>query len=381
MGSATEGKARFIVMKIMELCLSPDLGGLELYVYRASMKLAETDKVHAVINQKGKLAERFRNTDLPVSYLDKGFKVLPLFSALKLAGIIDRCDIDVIHMHWGRDLSVAALAKWFSKKKPRLVYTRQMQITRNKDDIYHRFLYKQVDVFITITKVLAKLARSFLSEADKHKVVPLYYGVEEPDKFLSQDEKQQLRKKAGFVESDFIVALFGRIEEYKGQHVVIDAIARLKQQDNAVKGLIVGHAMDKEYFSAIKSSVRERGIEHDIHFMDFVENPQEWMQACDVVVLATKEETFGLVLAEAMQSGVAVIGTNSGGVPEIIDHDKNGFLFEYGDEINLCKYILELKEDENKLLQYAKAGQEKAKQLFDINKHYVELRKLLAGTR
>ena len=379
MGTAAEGKARFPVMKIMELCLSPDLGGLELYVYRASMKLVETDKVHAVINQKGKLAERFRDTELPVSYLNKGFKVLPLFSALKLAGIIDRYDIDVIHMHWGRDLSVAALAKWFSKKKPRLVYTRQMQITRNKDDIYHRFLYKQVDVFITITKVLAKLARSFLSEADKHKVVPLYYGVEEPDKFLSQDEKHQLRKKAGFVESDFIVALFGRIEEYKGQHVVIDAIARLKQQGNAVKGLIVGHAMDKEYFSAIKNHVKENGIEHDIHFMDFVENPQEWMQACDVVVLATKEETFGLVLAEAMQSGVAVIGTNSGGVPEIIDHDKNGFLFEYGDVINLCKYILELKEDENKLLQYAKAGQEKAKQLFDINKHYVELRKLLAG--
>lgn len=367
-------------MKIMELCLSPDLGGLELYVYRASMKLAQTDKVHAVINQKGKLAERFRDTDLPVSYLDKGFKVLPLFSALKLAGIIDRYDIDVIHMHWGRDLSVAALAKWFSKKKPRLVYTRQMKITRNKDDIYHRFLYKQVDVFITITKVLAKLARSFLSEADKHKVMPLYYGVEEPDKFLSEDEKQQLRKKAGFVESDFIIALFGRIEEYKGQHVVIDAIARLKQQGNAVKGLIVGHAMDNEYFSAIKNRVKENGIEHDIHFMDFVENPQEWMQACDVVVLATKEETFGLVLAEAMQSGVAVIGTNSGGVPEIIDHDKNGFLFKYGDVINLCKYILELKENENKLLQYAKAGQEKAKQLFDTNKHYIELRKLLAGT-
>ena len=99
MGTAAEGKARFAVMKIMELCLSPDLGGLELYVYRASMKLAEADKVHAVINQKGKLAERFRGTDLPVSYLDKGFKVLPLFSALKLAGIIDRYDIDVIHMH------------------------------------------------------------------------------------------------------------------------------------------------------------------------------------------------------------------------------------------------------------------------------------------
>lgn len=366
-------------MKIMELCLSPDLGGLELYVYRASMKLAETDNVHAVISQEGKLAERFRNTELSVSNLDKGFKILPLFSALKLAKIIDRNDIDVIHMHWGRDLSVAALAKWFSKKKPRLVYTRQMQITRNKDDVYHRFLYKQVDVFITITKVLANLARTFLSESDKNKVVPLYYGVNSPSKFLSNTEKNELRERIGFSEPDFIVALFGRIEEYKGQHVVIDAIAKLKQQGHVTKGLIVGHAMDKGYFSDLKNSVAVKGIENDICFMDFVENPQEWMQACDVVVLATKEETFGLVLAEAMQSKVAIIGTNSGGVPEIIDHGENGFLFEYGDVDKLCKYILELKENENKLLQHSKSGHKKAKRLFDINKHYIELRKLLAG--
>lgn len=367
-------------MNIMELCLSPDLGGLELYVYRASMKLSETDNVHAVINQNGKLAERFKNTKLPTSYIGKGFKLLPLFSALKLSKIIDQYNIDVIHMHWGRDLSLAALAKSFSKNKPRLVYTRQMQITRNKDDIYHRFLYKQVDIFITITKVLAKLARSFLSDADKNKVVPLYYGVQEPNRMLSREEKLELREKAGFVESDFVISLFGRIEEYKGQHVVIDAIAKLKRQGNAVKGLIVGHAMDKDYLLSLKDRVKEKGIETDICFMNFLENPQEWMQACDVVVLATKEETFGLVLAEAMQSGVAVIGTNSGGVPEIIDHNKNGFLFEYGDVENLCKYILEFKEDESKALKYAKAGQVKARQLFDVNEHYIELRKLLAGT-
>ena len=375
----TPAKGEVLIMKIMELCLSPDLGGLELYVYRASLKLSETDTVQAVVSQNSKLADRFKATDIQISFIEKGFKVFPLFGALKLAKIIDRDDVDVIHMHWGRDLSLAAIAKWFSKKKPRLVYTRQMQITRNKDDFYHRFLYKQVDVFVTITKALSKLARSFLSEADQDKVVPLYYGVQKPNKRLSQDEKLELRKQAGFVDSDFIIALFGRIEEYKGQHVVIDSIAKLKQQGNTVKGLIVGHAMDDKYLTSLKKRVKDNNIEDDIHFMNFVENPQEWMQACDVVVLATKEETFGLVLAEAMQSEVAIIGTNSGGVPEIIDHNENGFLFEYGDVDSLCKYIIELKEDENKKLQYAKAGKEKAERLFDINNHYIELRKLLAS--
>lgn len=366
-------------MKILELCLSPDLGGLELYVYRASIRLAETDQVHAVIIENGRLAELFSATETQVSYLEKGFKALPLFKALRLARIFDQYDIDTIHLHWGRDLPLAALAKYFSKKKPRLVYTRQMQITRNKDDIYHRFLYRQVDVFITITKALATLARSFLSEADRHKVIPLYYGVQEPEKYLSKNEKQQFRDKIGFTESDFIVALFGRIEEYKGQHVLIDAIANLKKLGHDVKCLIVGHAMDEKYLALIQQRVKENAVEKNIHFMDFVNNPQEWMQVCDVVVLATKEETFGLVLAEAMQAAVAVIGTNSGGVPEIIEHEKTGFLFNYGDVESLCKFVLELKEDNSKRIAYAKAGQENAKKLFDINHHYIELRKLLSA--
>lgn len=365
-------------MNIMELCLSPDLGGLELYVYRASIKLAETDRVQAVISSKGKLKQQFSETSIQVIYLEKGFKVFPILKALKLARIIDKNNIDTIHLHWGRDLSLAALAKWLSKKKPRLVYTRQMQITRNKDDFYHRFLYKQVDVFITITQLLANLARSFLSDYDKDKVVPLYYGVQEPGRYLSNADKTKFREQIGFSDNDFVVALFGRIEEAKGQHVLLNALAQLRRQGHNIKSLIVGHAMDKSYMTSLQLFVKENNLHKDICFMDFIKNPQDWMQACDAVVLATKEETFGLVLAEAMQAGVAVIGTNSGGVPEIIEHNKTGFLFDYGDVEKLCQVILELKEDEKMRESFAKAGKEKAQKLFNIKNHYKELRKILS---
>ena len=367
-------------MNILELCLSPDLGGLELYVYRASMKLATTDNVCAVISEKGKLAERFSDKNIPLYYFKKPFKLLPVFSALRLARLIDKDDIDALHIHWGRDLSLASLAKWFSKKKPRLIYTRQMQITRNKDDFYHRFIYSQIDVFITITQKLAELARSFLSDTDKHKVVPLYYGVQEPDKILSTAEKHQFRMDMGFADTDFIVALFGRIEEFKGQHVLIDTIAALNKKGTDVKCLIVGHAMDQMYLDTIKNSVKNNAIEKNVYFMDFVENPQDWMQACDLVLLTTKEETFGLVLAEAMHAGVAVIGTNSGGVPEIIEHGKTGLMFEFGDVNELCEHIVQMKNNPEQRKTFANAGQEKAKRLFDIEQHYAKLRKLLSGS-
>lgn len=366
-------------MNILEICLSPGLGGLELYMLRTSIELSNTDNMISVISKKSKLTEHFKKTNISPIFLEKGFKNFPFIRAIKLAKVIDSNDIDVIHMHWAKDLPLISFAKWFSKKKPRLVYTRQMQITRNKDDFYHRFMYKQVDVFITITKVLARLSRKFLSEENKKKIVPLYYGVKAADKVLSSEEMFAYRKEIGFSESDFIVALFGRIEASKGQDVLIKSISKLTQQGHNVKALIVGHAMEDSYLSTMKADVKKSGLEQNIKFMGFVDNVQDWMQACDVTLLASKEETFGLVLAEAMHAGVAVIGTNSGGVPEIIDHDKTGFLFNYGDVDNLCEYILEFKNDPKKMQAYAKAGQKKARQLFDINKHYVELRKLLVG--
>ncbi len=65
-------------MNVLELCLSPDLGGLELYVYRASMKLAETDNVYAALSEKGKLAERFSDKNVPLYFFKKPFTVSPV---------------------------------------------------------------------------------------------------------------------------------------------------------------------------------------------------------------------------------------------------------------------------------------------------------------
>jgi L-malate glycosyltransferase len=139
-------------MKILELCMSPGLGGLELYVFRSSLALSTHHEVLSVISNTGKLAERYRaQPSLKAINLKYSRGYLPLINAWRLAKIIDEHNIDVIHMHWGNDLALAALGKYFSTKKPALVYTRQMQITRSKDDWYHNFLYAQMNLMLTIT--------------------------------------------------------------------------------------------------------------------------------------------------------------------------------------------------------------------------------------
>ena len=149
-------------MKVLELCLSPDLGGLELYMYRCVISLQQSDEVVAVVAPQSRLEERLMAEGITPQLLNWRSKALPLLAACRLASLIDREAVDVVHMHWGKDLALAALAKSLSRRKPRLVSTRQMQITRAKRDFYHNFLYSQVDLNITITRALAEAMGRFL---------------------------------------------------------------------------------------------------------------------------------------------------------------------------------------------------------------------------
>lgn len=364
-------------MKILELCLSPDLGGLELYMARCCRELGKSAEVTPLVNPKGRLLERLQREGLEPRSMERGNKALPLVRAMRLARLIDEQGVDLVHLHWTSDIPLAAFAKSFSRRKPMLVSTRQMQITRPKRDFYHNYLYGQIDLNITITEALADEMRGFLNPAYAGRVVPLYYGVAEPQTFLDQEGRHALRKALGLADETFLIGLIGRIKHYKGQHLLVQAIGRALAQGEDVAALIVGHAMEPEYLEALKQQVAEKGWQERILFRDFVEQPQQLMQACDVVALTTLEETFGLVLVEAMRAGVAVIGSDRGGVPEIIDHDRTGVLFRSGDADDLYAQLQRLWQDRVFCSRLAAAGKAKADRMFDEADHFARLRELL----
>jgi glycosyltransferase involved in cell wall biosynthesis len=357
-------------MNILELCLSSGLGGLELYVYRASEALKSHHTVTAVLLENSKLDTYYReHSAIDRLYIKRSKNPLPMINARKLATMIDDNKIDLIHMHWGKDLPLAAFAKAFSKRKPKLVYTRQMMITRYKNDFYHRFLYKQLDYILTITKQLETLCKRYIS-ADNIDIRTLYYGVTKPKKLLDASEASKLKAVKGFAEDDFVTGLFGRLEDGKGQHLLIKALAIAKRKNEKIRALIVGHEMTAGYRDTLIALADSLGVLDEIVFNDFVDNPQELMQICDCVCLTTYEETFGLVLPEAMRAGIAVIGSNSGGVPEIIDHHKTGLLFDSKDEQSLYQQISLLYNDSELKADLARQGKAKADELFDYDLHF-----------
>ncbi len=347
--------------KILEVCLSPDLGGLELYMKNITKYLNS----HAVINKKSKLKNIFENEKIDYFELSR-------YNFLKLAKIIDKEKIDIVHIHWTKDIPVVVFAKLLSKRKPKIVQTRHMHMTRFKSDFYHKFLYKNIDMMIAVTNLVKEQLEKFIPKDIRPKIETSYIGANTP-KLLSNEEKNSLKKSFNIAD-EFIVCIVGRIEEAKGQHIVLEAVESLRKSGIKIKTLVVGHYMDENYFNNLKNS-----YSNDI-FTGFVSNPTDFMQISDCVVLATKKETFGLVLIEAMKCGVCVLGSNSGGPLEIIDDNKTGLLFESMDSKDLYKKLNLIYEDKELREKLALAGKEKADKEFDNIIQFKKVKEILENS-
>lgn len=354
--------------KICELCLSPDLGGLELYMMRASRYFGK--ECVSVINEKGKLLGYYKEGADRFFTLKRRNVFFSWLSAAALAKIIDNEEIDVLHLHWTKDLPLAIMGKLLSKRKPRVVQSRHMTMTRFKDDFYHRFLYKNMEMMLAVTHQVKNQIEKFVPSIICPKVEVLYIGAEQPIQ-ISTQERESRRKELGLGQS-FTVGIVGRIEEPKGQHIVLEAVKKLSEKGIDAKALIVGHAMDEKYLHNLQREYGDIAL-----FTGFTSEAQIMMQLCDVVVLATENETFGLVLIEAMMCSVCVVASRSGGPLEIIDDGINGLLFKTFDSDDLADKLILLERDEIFRKTFANAGKVKALDIFENKKQFNELKTIL----
>ncbi len=342
--------------KILEFCLSPDLGGLELMVAESFQSFSLKTQVHIVVAPKTKLDNYI---DSKNKHTIKRNKLLPIVPALEVAKLIDKHQIDVIHFHWTRDIATVVLAKKLSSRKPKIVQSRHMSMTRYKDDFYHNWLYSSVDVIHAVTEQVEEQLIKYIPQNVRPKLKMVYLGVEKP----SVESRRVDELKVSYqLQESFVVGMIGRIEEGKGQYILLEALAKLKHLP--VKVLIVGSFMNESYQKELEKMVSDLGIEKQVIFSGFTKEVNEHIRLCDVTVLATPKETFGLVVIESMVNGVPVIATANGGPLEIIKDGVDGLLFDrtpcdLSAKIELVYQNTAFKE------KIAQAARKKVKERFD----------------
>jgi glycosyltransferase involved in cell wall biosynthesis len=148
------------------------------------------------------------------------------------------------------------------------------------------------------------------------------------------------------IEHPAIVTVCGMIHR-KGIADLISAFERIAPQISDAHLYLVGNGPEMQLF---QQQAKASGYNSRIHFEGFQPTPQSYMRAADVFVLASRRESFGLVLVEARQAGCAIIASHVDGIPEVLDQGAAGILFPPSDVPQLARELLDLLRDDHKRL-------------------------------
>lgn len=129
---------------------------------------------------------------------------------------------------------------------------------------------------------------------------------------------------------------------------------------------------------SLENKCREYKICHRVHFLGKMDFIHALLSASDLMLHASESESFGLVLLEAMASGVPVIATRVGGVPEVVDDGKSGFLVDVGHIDHMCQRALQVLQDAQLYNQMSQNARKRAS-AFHIHKILPQYEALYAG--
>ena len=133
-------------------------------------------------------------------------------------------------------------------------------------------------------------------------------------------------------------------ERYKGVDTIIDAMSRMSSIACDVHYVAVGNGNDRVRLQVM---AQQSPAASRIHFVGSVSEPElaEYYRSCDIFVMPSEREGFGIAFLEAMAFGKPVIGGNHCGTPDLVIHGVNGFLVNHGDTAALARLIVRLAGD------------------------------------
>jgi glycosyltransferase involved in cell wall biosynthesis len=126
-----------------------------------------------------------------------------------------------------------------------------------------------------------------------------------------------------------VVGTVARLHPYKGLDTLVEAVAEVSNAYPDIECRIFGD--DRGEQAALESQAATLGVESNVRFEGWTKDPYQQIAAMDVFVLPSISEGFGMVVMEALAVGTPVVASQTGGIPEIVDHGETGWLAEPGD--------------------------------------------------
>ena len=222
--------------------------------------------------------------------------------------------------------------------------------------------------FVFVLSEMGKSAQESLWP--KRRTVLVYPGVDLAQfESTALPDRNQARTELGIAHRGQIVGIVGRLQRWKGIHVLVKAMPLVLERFPDTLCLVIGgrHELEPGYEEELRSLIRVLRLEKHVKLLGFQQNIPLWMQVMDVVVHASDHEPFGIVVVEAMALGKPVVSAASGGPTEIIREGENGLLTPFGDEDALADSVLRYLADPEFAQEIGRCAANRAKD-FSLDK-------------
>ncbi|WP_257351784.1 N-acetyl-alpha-D-glucosaminyl L-malate synthase BshA [Pseudalkalibacillus decolorationis] len=271
--------------------------------------------------------------------------------ASKMAEIAKREELDLLHVHYAIPHAICAyLAKQMVGDHLKIVTTLHgtditvLGYDPSLIDLI-RFGIEQSDTVTAVSESLIEQTNELLDIS--REIHCVYNFVDE--QVYKRKKSDALKKEYGIRSDEKILVHVSNFRTVKRVPDVIKTFANVHSKIPA-KLLLIGDG--PEITVACRQS-KELGIDEDVLFLGKQDNIADLFSISDLKLLLSEKESFGLVLLEAMACGVPVIGTNIGGIPEVIKDGETGFICEVGDIDEISEKALLLLEDQQMHTQMA----------------------------
>lgn len=287
---------------------------------------------------------------------------IDLAAAWQFSRLIRALKPDVVHAHDAHGVAMTALALSLvgSRLKTAFVAARRVDFHIGKNAL-SRWKYRQVDCFICASKAIQSMLVN--DGVPSNRTTVIYEGVDIDH--VTAAPPINIHKVFQLPHGTPVVGNVAALVPHKGQRYLIEAAALVLKQVPDARFLIVGSG---ELEISLQRLIKRRRLEKHVMLTGFRPDVLSLHKGFDLFVMSSVTEGLGTSVLDAMACGRAVVATQAGGLPEIVDHDETGLLVPVREPDVLAEAIVNLLTDSALRARYGQAGADTIRRRFSAER-------------
>lgn len=358
--TATGAKQRLTICQLLH---SLDVGGAEMLAARIARRLKNRFRfVFACLDSVGSLGQLLQKEGFQVEQLGRK-PGLDWSCRRRLAKLFDEHGIDVVHAHQYTPFFYGLAARLGRRWRP-ILFTEhgrhQPDYRRLKRVVWNRLMLSRRDRVVGVgAAVRQALIENEGLPPDRVEVLHNGIGV---DEFAKPGDRTSARQVFGAAVEDFVIIQVARLDYLKDHQTAVRSFAHVVSQRPNARFVLVGDGPERE---TIEAEARASGVHERMTFLGIRHDVPGLLAGADVFLLTSVSEGIPLTVLEAMAAGLPVVGTDVGGMSEVVVTDETGLLVPAKDVVAVATAVLKIAADRELARRFGEAGQRRVRQHFD----------------